>query len=111
MKYQPWFTMPFLEDPRLWDLAGRQEGLGCVNVGQVRQPWLCWLWLQEPQEKHRDLWGTSLHINGRYLPPRPRGLWQALGGHVLGASAWPSGSRKKGPGDMAKATMKGESWL
>ena len=37
--------------------------------------------------------GTSLHIDGRYLPLQPRGLWRALGGHVLGASAWPSGQR------------------
>ena len=37
--------------------------------------------------------GTSLHINGHYLPLHARGLWRALGGHVLGASAWPSGHR------------------
>lgn len=50
--------------------------------------------------------GTS-HIDGRCLPPCPKGLWRALGGHGLGASAWPGGSSNKGPGDVARVTVKG----
>ena len=75
------------EDPRLWDLAGWQEGLGCVNLGQVRQPWPCWLWLQEPQEPHPDLLGTSedLSAHRRSLPaPTPKGTVVGTGGPCPG---------------------------
>lgn len=89
MKYQPWFAMPFLEDPGLWDLAGRQEGLGCVNLGQVRQPWPCWLQLEELQEKHRDLGGPLTSTVATY-PHAQRdcgGHWGPWPGY-LGLARW-----------------------
>ena len=93
MQYQPWFTLPFLEDPRLGELAGWQEGLGCVNLGQVRQPWPCWLRLEELREKHRDLLGTSGDLSHqRSLPtPMPKGTVVGTGGPwpgCLGLAKW-----------------------